>query len=139
MTEQAISQVAIATEGDIVLTRRIVREVASSLGFGLTDRTKIVTAASELARNIYKYAGSGVMRLRTVNRGPAVGIEIAFEDSGPGIDDIERALEEGFSTSGGLGLGLPGTRRLMDEMLIESKPGRGTRILVRKWRRGGGP
>ena len=128
-------EVYIRSESDIVATRRTVREVAKALGFGITDVTRIVTATSELARNVVLYAGSGVMRWREVARSGSVGVELILEDNGPGITDIEQAMQEGFTTSGGLGLGLPGTKRLMDEFEIASEVGRGTRITVRKWRR----
>lgn len=126
-------QVPIKSEGDIVEVRRKVREGATSLGFGITDVTRIVTAASELARNIYLYADSGVMRWRCLKSGERAGLELVFIDSGPGIVDQELAMQPGYSTSGGLGLGLPGAKRLMDEFEIESTPGSGTRITGRKW------
>jgi serine/threonine-protein kinase RsbT len=134
MTEILINQVPIQSEGDIVLARRMVRETATSLGFGITDRTRIITAASELARNIVTYAGSGLMHVRSLSRGGAVGLEIAFEDHGPGIPDLALAMREGFSTSGGFGMGLPGARRLMDEMDVDSVLDQGTLVRIRKWR-----
>jgi serine/threonine-protein kinase RsbT len=97
--------------------------------------TRIVTAASELTRNIYRYAKSGVMRWRVLNRGTDTGLELTFEDQGPGIPDVERAMEPGFTTGNGLGMGLPGSRRLMDELTIESTVGKGTTVVVRKWLR----
>jgi serine/threonine-protein kinase RsbT len=124
---------SIESESDIVMARKTVREVAAALNFGLTDVTRIVTAASELTRNIYLYAGSGVMRWRCLDQGGRAGLELTFEDQGPGIPDIEQAMAMGFTTSKGLGLGLPGAKRLMDEMTIESEAGKGTRIVVRKW------
>ena len=123
----------IGSESDIVLARKLVRNLAAELGFGLTDVTRIVTAASELTRNIYQYAGSGLMRWQLLTEGSRAGLELIFEDQGPGIPDIEKAMEAGFSTGKGLGLGLPGSRRLMDEMTIKSKIGQGTVIGVRKW------
>lgn len=123
----------IASEGDIVMARRLVRSAATDLGFGITDVTRIVTAASELSRNIYHYAGTGVMRWWSLSEGDRVGLELSFEDEGPGIPDIEKALEAGFSTAKGLGLGLPGARRLMDDIDIQSRVGEGTTIRVRKW------
>jgi serine/threonine-protein kinase RsbT len=131
MVAQAGGEVAILIETDIVSARRAVREAASAIGFGLTDVTRIVTAASELARNVYKYGGSGVMRWKLLKD----GIELAFVDEGPGIADIEMALTQGFTTGGGLGMGLPGARRLMDEIVVESSPGRGTTVIVRKWKK----
>jgi serine/threonine-protein kinase RsbT len=126
----------ICSEGDIVMARRLVRSAATALGFSITDVTRIVTAASELSRNIYHYAGSGVMRwcpLSKGGEGGQVGLELSFEDEGPGIADVEKALEPGFSTAKGLGLGLPGAKRLMDEITIHSRVGEGTTIRVRKW------
>jgi serine/threonine-protein kinase RsbT len=123
----------IGSESDIVLARKIVRDFSTELGFSLTDVTRIVTAASELTRNIYHYAGSGLMRWRPLNVGGQVGLELIFEDQGPGIPDVEKAMEAGYSTGKGLGLGLPGSKRLMDEMTIQSRPGQGTVVGVRKW------
>ncbi len=127
--------VPIHEEGDVVLARRAVREAANRLGFGITDTTRIVTAASELARNIVKYAGSGTMLVRAIEDESHQGLEVVFADRGPGIPDVAQAMAEGFSTSGGLGMGLPGARRLMDDMRIQSRVGEGTSIVVRKWRR----
>jgi len=125
----------ITSENDIVMSRKVVRDAATTMGFGLTDVTRIVTAASELTRNIYHYAESGVMHWRVLNRGTDVGLELTFEDEGPGIPDIEKAMEPGFSTGKGkgLGMGLPGSKRLMDELTIESTVGKGTVVVVRKW------
>ncbi len=125
----------IESENDIVSARKIVRSAAVALGFGVTDVTRIVTAASELTRNIYVHAKSGVMRWRTVNQGPHVGLELTFEDSGPGIPDVAKAMEVGYSTGTGLGMGLPGAKRLTDEMTIQSDVGKGTTVVVRKWLR----
>jgi serine/threonine-protein kinase RsbT len=135
MADEYAGRVRVESEGDIVTVRRAVRDAAKGVGFGVTDLTRIVTAASELTRNIYLYAGSGEVRWRELNAGRASGIELVFEDQGPGIGDLDLALEQGYSTSGGLGLGLPGAKRLMDEMEIETEVGRGTRVVVRKWRR----
>ncbi len=125
----------IETEGDIVVVRKTVREITTRLGFGLTDTTRIVTAASELARNVFRFAGSGLMRWRLLDRSGRSGVELTFEDHGPGILNVEQAMQEGYSTAGGLGLGLPGTRRLMDEMEIHSQAGLGTTVTVRKWKK----
>src|SRR5436309_1286709 len=116
MTLSRAVEVPIQCESDIVVARRTVREAAGQLGFGTTDTTRIVTGASELARNIFRYACPGVMRLRQVENSGRVGLELQFEDHGPGIADVERGLREGFAVSGGLGLGLRGTKRIMDEM-----------------------
>jgi serine/threonine-protein kinase RsbT len=135
VTNERGGEVRITSEGDIVTARKIVRDAAMELGFGVTDVTRIVTAASELTRNVFRYAGSGVMHWRKVDAGATMGLELTFEDHGPGIPDIERALEVGYTTKGGLDLGLPGAKRLMDEMEIQSEVGKGTRITVKKWRR----
>lgn len=135
MQDEHEGKVPINSEGDLVLARKTLRDTATAMGFGVTDVTRIVTAASELTRNVFRYAGSGVMHWRQVNSGEKVGLELLFEDHGPGIADIEQALEMGYTTGGGLGLGLPGAKRLMDEMEIESAVGQGTRITVKKWRR----
>lgn len=135
MVNERGGEVCINSESDIVTARKIVRDAAIAMGFGVTDVTRIVTAASELTRNVFRYAGSGVMHWRTVNAGGAVGLELTFEDHGPGIADVERAMEAGYTTKGGLGLGLPGAKRLMDEMEIESEVGKGTRVTVKKWRK----
>ena len=126
-------EVAIQCEGDIVVVRRAVREAADRLGFGMTDTTRIVTGASELARNIFRYARPGVMRFRRVDRNGRRGLELEFEDHGPGIVDCEQSMVEGFARSGGLGLGLRGTKRIMDEMQIQTEIGKGTTVIVRKW------
>ncbi len=126
-------ELRITSEGDIVAARKAIRKAATALGFGLINVTRIVTAASELTRNIYQYAGSGAVRWRALAKGGAFGLELVFEDQGPGIPDVQKALEPGFTTGRGMGLGLPGARRLMDEMRIESEVGRGTLVEVRKW------
>ncbi len=133
MNESHQGEFRITSENDIVMARKVVRDAATTLGFGITDVTRIVTAASELTRNIYHYAKSGVMHWRSLNQDASVGLELTFEDSGPGIPDVEKAMEMGFSTGKGLGLGLPGSKRLMDEMTIESTVGKGTTVVVRKW------
>jgi serine/threonine-protein kinase RsbT len=128
-------QVPINSEGDIVTARKIVRDATMAMGFSVTDVTRVVTAASELARNAFRYAGSGVMYWRMINASNGVGIELTFQDNGPGIPDIEQAMEPGYTTGRGLGLGLPGAKRLMDDMTIESQAGQGTKVTVQKWRR----
>ncbi len=135
MSDLSQGEVPIRSENDMVAVRKSVREAANRLGFGLTDVTRIVTAASELARNVYHYAGSGVMRWRALDAGDQTGLELTFEDQGPGIPDVEQAMQEGYSTGKGLGMGLPGTKRLMDEMQIKSEVGKGTTVTVKKWRR----
>ena len=135
MNDPQQGEFRIGSESDIVMARRVVRNAATALGFGITDVTRIVTAASELTRNIYLYAGSGVMRWRSVSRGRVVGLELTFEDNGPGIPDVAKAMEVGLQHRQGLGMGLPGAKRLMDEMTIQSQVGKGTTVEVRKWLR----
>lgn len=136
MNELREGEIRIESEGDIVAARRAARDAATTLGFNIIDVTRIVTAASELARNVYHYAGSGVMRWSSTVAGGREGLELTFEDHGPGIPDIDQAMESGYSTSRGLGLGLPGAKRLMDEMTVQSEVGKGTTVRIRKWRRG---
>jgi len=135
MEHELSGEVSIVDESHIVTVRKTIRDLATQLGFGITDVTRIVTAASELARNVFHYAGTGTMRWTLIETIDKIGIQIVFEDHGPGIPDLSKALEPGYSTSGGLGMGLPGTRRLMDEMDIQSKVGAGTIVTVKKWRR----
>lgn len=135
MTPATHGEMPIVSEGDVVTARRVVRKVASEAGFGLTDVTRIVTAASELTRNVFRYAGSGVLRWRSLQNNSTVGVEFVFEDYGPGIADIQQAMQEGFTTGGGLGLGLPGAKRLMDEFDIRSEPGKGTTVTITKWKK----
>jgi len=129
-------QIKISEEIDIVTVRKAVRQLSSQVGFSQTDVTRIVTAASELARNIYHYAGHGVMKWRLVSENNDTGIELIFEDSGPGIEDIEKAMDMGYTTGGGLGMGLPGAKRLMDRLNIQSEPGKGTTVTISKWLQG---
>jgi serine/threonine-protein kinase RsbT len=126
--------VAINSDQDIVLARQKGRSKAIELGFSSGDATLIATAISELARNIVAYAGKGRITLKVVNGLNRQGISVVASDEGPGIPDVRQALRDGFSTSGSLGLGLPGVRRLMDEFEITSQPGRGTTVVVKKWR-----
>jgi serine/threonine-protein kinase RsbT len=135
MNAEHAGEARIHSESDIIATRRTVRTVATQLGFGITDVTRIVTASSELARNVFLYAGSGIMRWRALDTGGRIGIELTFEDSGPGMTDVEQAMQEGYTTGDGLGMGLPGAKRLMDEFEIASEIGTGTIVTARKWHR----
>jgi serine/threonine-protein kinase RsbT len=135
MQDEREGEVPINSEGDIVSARKIVRDATMAMGFSVTDVTRVVTAASELARNAFHYGGSGVMYWRMINASNDVGIELTFQDNGPGIPDIEQAMEAGYTTGRGLGLGLPGAKRLIDDMKIESQVGQGTNVTVMKWRR----
>jgi serine/threonine-protein kinase RsbT len=127
-------RVTISSDQDIVLARQKGRALALELGFSSGDATLIATAISELARNIVSYAGNGQIGLKDIQGSTRVGISITASDNGPGILNVGQALRDGFSTSGSLGLGLPGVRRLMDEFEIASKPGQGTKVAVKKWR-----
>ena len=125
---------AIQSSDDVVHVRQQVRQRAVELGFNLIDQTKIVTAASELARNTIQYGGGGEVIIEAVDDGIRRGLRLTFEDKGPGIPDIDLALRDGFSTRGGLGLGLGGARRLSNEFHIDSRPGEGTRVTITRWR-----
>ena len=127
-------RVPINSDQDIVGARQKGRTLAAELGFSSADATLIATAISELARNIVSYARRGEIRLQRIQNTTREGIMVVALDEGPGIRDVAQALRDGFSTSGSLGLGLPGVRRLMDEFEIASKPGLGTTVTVRKWR-----
>jgi len=124
----------IASGEDVVTVRRIVREWSVAAGFGLVDQTKIVTAASELARNVLHHGGGGVMCIQSLNDDVRRGLRLTFEDEGPGIADIALALKDGYTTGNGLGLGLGGARRLSDEFAVDSQPGRGTRVTIARWK-----
>jgi len=128
------TRVAINSDQDIVLARQKGRAMAAELGFASGDATLIATAISELARNIVSYARKGEITLKSLNASSRQGILVIASDDGPGIPDIRQAMRDGFSTSGSLGLGLPGVRRLMDEFEITSQPGRGTIVAVKKWK-----
>ncbi len=128
-------RVAIRTDGDVVTARQEARSMGSGLGFSSTDLTLLATAISEVARNITTYAGEGEVALRVVERAGRSGIEVVASDDGPGIADVEQAMLDGFTTGNGLGLGLPGTRRLVDEFDLRTTPGVGTTIRLVKWSR----
>lgn len=124
----------IRTDMDVVQVRQIVRAWAGELAFSLVDQTKLITAASELARNTLQHGGGGNMRLESLNDGVKRGLRLVFEDKGPGIPDISLAMRDGYTTGGGLGMGLPGTRRLVNEFNIASSPGEGTTVTIVKWK-----
>lgn len=128
-------RVAINSDQDIVVARQRGRSLAAELGFSPGDATLIATAISELARNIVSYADTGSISLRGIQTSSREGILVTASDSGPGIVDIRLAMRDGYSTSGSLGLGLPGVRRIMDEFEIESRSGNGTKVVVKKWNR----
>jgi len=127
------SSVDINTEWDIVAARQLGRNEAKNIGFGIVDQARITTAISELARNIYLYAGTGRIEIEQISKNGVQGLIIIARDSGPGIPDVRRVMEDGFTTSGGLGAGLPGVRRLMNEFELETEVGVGTTITITKW------
>lgn len=131
-------RVPIIGEDGIVAARQTAREVARGLGLGMVDQSRIATAVSELARNVARYAtgGRGEAIVREVSSPDGrVGLEVVVRDEGPGIANLNRAMQDGYTSGSGLGMGLPGTRRLMDEFTIDSAPGAGTTVTIRKWRR----
>lgn len=129
------SCVKIVNEWDIVAARQLGRNIARELGFGTVDQARITTAISELARNIYLYAGQGQICIEKLFDNGKAGLKLMAKDSGPGIKDIRQVMQDGFSTSGGLGAGLPGVKRLMDEFDIKTSIGEGTEIQAVKWLR----
>jgi serine/threonine-protein kinase RsbT len=124
----------VRSASDVVTVRQVVRTWAIDTGFSLVDQTKIVTAASELARNMIDYAGGGAVCLEMINDGARRGLRVAFEDKGPGIPDIQQALTDHFTTGNGLGLGLGGAKRLVNEFDIRSRVGEGTRVVITRWK-----
>ena len=129
-----IETMSIQAATDVVLVRQAVRQFAVELRFSLVDQTKIVTAASELARNTLDYGGGGTVKLEVLQEGIRRGLRLTFEDRGPGIPDIELALKDGYTTGSGLGMGLSGTKRLVNEFNIVSQVGKGTCITITKWK-----
>ena len=136
-TEAPPQTVLITTEADLLRVRSALRTEAQQVGLGLTAATKLVTAGSELARNIFRYAthGQGVATIERTETDGRRGVRATFRDSGPGIANLDEAMRDGFSTAGSLGLGLPGSRRLVDEFSIDSQVGRGTTVMIMQWAR----
>ena len=134
MSPPATDIVAIRTGDDVVRVRQEVRAAATRAGLSLVDQTKIVTAASELARNTLEHGGGGIARIELLADGGRRGVRLICEDQGPGIADIQLALKDGYTSRNGLGLGLGGARRLVNDFAIESRPGEGTRVTVTRWR-----
>jgi serine/threonine-protein kinase RsbT len=134
VTVENSRELPVANQDDVVVVRQGVRAAAVALGLSIIDQTKIVTAASELARNTFVHGGGGVVKIETVNDTVRRGLRLTFEDKGPGIPDIQQAMKDGFTTGTGLGLGLGGARRLSNEFSIESQPGQGTRIIIVRWK-----
>ena len=127
---------SIIREVDVIPFRNRLKEYAVKVGMSLVNQTKIITAASELARNMLKYAGGGNVLIEVVSKGRENGVRLTFTDKGPGIPDIKQAMQDGFSTGKSLGLGLPGTKRLVSEFQIQSELGKGTTVTITKWKNG---
>jgi len=134
MDIQRSETMSIQSSADVVLVRQAVRQWAVELRFSLVDQTKIVTAASELARNTLDYGGGGMVKLEALQEGIRRGLRLTFEDKGPGIPDLDLALKDGYTTGGGLGMGLSGTKRLVNEFNIVSQVGEGTCVTITKWK-----
>jgi serine/threonine-protein kinase RsbT len=131
---QSSGEVPLRNEHDIVLGRQTVRRLSTDQGFSLVDQTKLVTAASELARNAVTYGGGGVLKWEVLSEGVKKGLRLTFQDEGPGIANVELAMTDGWSSGHGMGLGLSGARRLVNEFEMESVVGRGTRVTVTRWK-----
>lgn len=129
-------KIVIIKEQDVVPFRNRIKEHATKMGMGLVNLTKLITAASELVRNMLKYGGGGEVLIEIINRGHDNGMRLTFTDKGPGIKNIDQAMQDGFSTGKSLGLGLPGTKRLVNEFDIRSTPGQGTTVTIIKWKNG---
>ena len=134
MTTPTSGSIPVVSEQDIVMCRQLVRKLTQELRFSLVDQTKMITAASELSRNALVYGGGGVMRWEIVNQGPRTGLRLAFEDKGPGIPDVALAMTDGWTSGKGLGMGLTGSKRLVNEFDIRTKPGEGTCVTIARWK-----
>lgn len=134
MPELKSEALPIISQGDVVIVRQAVRTWAYEAGFSLVDQTKMVTAASELARNTLEYGGGGNVILKLLDEGNRKGLRLIFEDQGPGIPDVQLAMKDGYTTGNGLGLGLSGSKRLVSEFDIQSKVGEGTRVMIARWK-----
>ena len=129
-----VVRASLVTDEDVVRLRKLVREEMIALQFSLTDQTKMVTAASELARNVLRYGGGGHAELEQLRHNGVGGVRVTFIDEGPGIDNVELAMTDGYTSGGGMGLGLSGARRLADEFDLETAPGEGVRVTITKWK-----
>jgi serine/threonine-protein kinase RsbT len=129
-----LDETPLRSEHEIVLARQLVRRLTQELGFSLVNQTKMVTAASELARNAYVYGGGGSMRWQLLDDGGRRGLKLTFSDEGPGIADVEMAMTDGWSSGTGLGMGLSGARRLVNQFELDSRPGAGTRVSITRWK-----
>jgi serine/threonine-protein kinase RsbT len=135
VSDESVSRIAIESDADVVIARQRARALAADLELSSTDQTLLATAISEVARNITTYAQRGEVVVSIVQENDRRGIRVVARDQGPGIEDIDRALQDGYTTGGGLGLGLPGARRLVDDFAIDSTPGQGTTVTLVKWSR----
>lgn len=133
-TEADQGQMPVRSEADIVLARQQVRRLTQQLKFSLVDQTKMITAASELSRNTLIYGGGGDMLWQLVNNGMRQGLRLSFVDQGPGIPDLDLALKDGWTSGGGLGMGLSGSKRLVNDFELETAPGQGTRVTITRWK-----
>ncbi len=134
MTVLKTGEQPVVSEQDVVLARQAVRKLAQEVTFSLVDQTKMVTAASELARNTLIYGGGGQMRWEILQDGGKTGLRLTFRDEGPGIPDLKLALTDGWTSGSGMGMGLSGTKRLVNEFEIDSAPGKGTRVTIARWK-----
>jgi serine/threonine-protein kinase RsbT len=134
MTVSKSDRLAIASSNDVVLVRQAVRTWCVALGFSLVDQTKMITAASELARNALEYGGGGTVALESLEDGLRRGLRLTFEDQGPGIPDVALALTDGYTSGKGMGMGLGGAKRLVNEFAIDSRVGAGTRVSITRWK-----
>lgn len=128
--------IAISKEQDVILFRNRLKEMATKIGMGIVNQTMLITAASELVRNMLKYGNGGKVQIEIVSHDKKTGVRLAFEDKGPGIKDVDQAMQDGYSTGKSLGLGLPGARRLVSEFEIKSIVGKGTTVTIIKWKNG---
>lgn len=136
MLVQSRDNISVFREQDVVPMRNRVKDCAVKIGMGIVNQTKLITAASELVRNMLRYGGGGEVLIETVSEGRETGVRLTFTDRGPGIPDIALAMQDGYTTGKTLGLGLPGTRRLVNIFDIQSEPGKGTRVMIIKWKNG---
>jgi|SRR5271167_919699 len=134
MTLTQKESLSLISEQDIVAARQKIRKVSQQIGFSIVDQTKIVTAASELARNAVVYGGGGILEWETIDQNGRAGLRLTVSDQGPGIEDLTLAMKDGWTSGRGMGLGLPGTKRLVNDFSITSEPGLGTKVIVTRWK-----
>jgi serine/threonine-protein kinase RsbT len=136
MTTSTKETINIQQERDLIICRNRVKDLAVKIGMGVVNQTKLITAVSELARNMLRYGGGGIVFVEAVSKGREPGVQVVFEDRGPGIPDIKKAMQDGFTTGKSMGMGLPGAKRLASEFFIESVVGKGTTVKIIKWKNG---